>query len=136
MKKSGSNMERLATNLDLVGTLTSDFLKKNGKKGLTRRHVMAFLQESGYHQYLASDIVRCLQQRHNVNIVDVLDQFPLSDKKAAVGLHSAAVAELTKIRRSMASLPAFSPEANRSIRKCGDSIMESVAELVRGLRNE
>jgi hypothetical protein len=135
-------MMRQATNLDLVGTLTSDFLKKNGKKGLTRRHVMAFLREGGYHQYLASDIVRCLQQRHDVHVADVLDQFPVATGKVAsenaklsTSLRVAALSRLVDIESSVASLATCDRDAAKALRGCSDDIMKLVAELVRGLED-
>ncbi len=130
-------MERQATNLELVGTLTSDFLKKNGKKGLTRRHVMAFLQTGGYHQYLASDIIRCLQQRHNIHVADVLDQFPISTKKtASTSEKTAAIRHLVDIGSAIASVKTSSPVAFEVLKRCGNSIVENVAELVRGLEDD
>lgn len=128
-------MKRQATNLDLVGTLTSDFLKKNGKEGLTRRHVMAFLSEGGFHQYLASDIVRCLQQRHNVHIADVLDQFPVSNKVASSDLRTATISRLVDLRSRIASMATTNQNASNSLKKCGDDIMQTVVELVRGLED-
>lgn len=131
-------MNRQATNLDLVGTLTSEFLKKHGKKGLTRRHVMAFLRVGGYHQYLASDIVRCLQQRHNIHVADVLDQFPISDvksKTASVGMKADIVKNLVEIRKGIASIDSDDRHASESLKTCGDNIMKIVAEMVRGLED-
>lgn len=81
---------RQATNVDLVVRLTSEFLKKNGKKDLTRRHVMAFLQDEGQPQYLVSDVIRCLKHSHKVYMADVLDQFPVS-REASSSFRTAAV---------------------------------------------
>jgi len=133
-------MQRKATNLDLVGTLTSDFLKKNGKKGLTRRHVMAFLREGGFHQYLASDIIRCLQQRHDVHVADVLDQFPVASDRVAsqasdIDLRTSAARHLVGIRGSVASLISPDAGASKKLKQCGDEITGLVAELVRGLED-
>ena len=127
-------MKRQATNLELVGTLTSDFLKKNGKEGLTRRHVMAFLQKEGYHQYLASDIIRCLQQRHNVHVADVLDQFPVA-KVASIGAKTEVARRLVDIRSQIASVAALDSGTSDVLKKCGDDIMNDVVELVRGLED-
>jgi len=129
----GKAMERLATNLDLVGTLASDFLKKNSKQGLTRRHVMAFLREGGYHQYLASDIIRCLQQRHDVHVADVLDQFPVSTAKVAS--RAAAIREIIDIRGRLAAVKSLDPAAARTLKRCGDDMIDAVAKLVRGLQD-
>jgi hypothetical protein len=67
----------LSTNLELVGKLTSEFLKEFGKKDLTRRHVLAFLSKRNHPQYLASDIIRCLAHREDIYIKDVMDEFPI-----------------------------------------------------------
>jgi len=66
-----------ATNLELVGKLSSEFLKEFGKKDLTRRHVLAFLSHKNMPQYLASDIIRCLAHREEIYIKDVMDEFPV-----------------------------------------------------------
>lgn len=135
-RRRSNAMQRQATNLDLVGTLASDFLKKSGKQGLTRRHVMAFLREGGYHQYLASDIIRCLQQRHDVFIADVLDQFPVSTGKvASMNAMTTTARGLVEIRGRMASLVSPDPDASSVLKKCGDDMMKIVAELVRGLED-
>ena len=78
---------RRATNLELVGDLTTKFIKEFGKKDLTRRHVISFLQKSGHHYYLASDIIRCLKLRHSVFIKDVMDEFPLA-KTASMNIYA------------------------------------------------
>lgn len=92
-----------ATNLHLVGDLTAAFLKKCGKKNITRRDVMAFLQDEGYgdRQFMASDIVRCLKHRHKITIADVLDQFPV---KTASDIKSFTGHNISTIRQSVASL--------------------------------
>ena len=74
----GKDMNRTATNLELVGDLTKEFLKEFGKKDLVRRHVLAFLTGKFLPQYLASDIVRCLKHRHKITIPDVMDRFPVA----------------------------------------------------------
>ena len=79
------NMERtrIATDIPLVVDLTKEFIKKYGKKDLTRRHVMAFLQDEGRPQYLASDIIRCLKHSHKLVVPDVIDTFPVVTKTAS-----------------------------------------------------
>lgn len=77
-KKSGDEMNRVATDVSLVESLTKDFLKQFGKKNLVRRHVLAFLQDKSLPQYLASDVVRCLKHQHSIVIPDVMDTFPLA----------------------------------------------------------
>jgi hypothetical protein len=85
---SEKQMMKTATNVDLVKSLTADFIKQYGKKDLTRRHIMAFLQKQNSHQYLASDIVRCLAHEHDIVVKDVLDQFPVYKKASSNHLSS------------------------------------------------
>jgi hypothetical protein len=85
-------VRRTATDLELAGSLTEQFLKEYGKKDITRRHVLAFLQDLGRPQYLASDIIRCLKHRHKVVIADVMDQFPLSKEASSPDFRVAASA--------------------------------------------
>jgi hypothetical protein len=70
-------MKKTATDVKLVPELSSEFLKKFGRKDLVRRHVMAFLTEKGCPQYLASDIIRHVALHQNIFIKDVLDVFPV-----------------------------------------------------------
>lgn len=83
----GVGMNRQATNINLVMKLAQEFLKEHGKKGLTRRHVLSFLQKAKQHQYLASDMIRCLKLAHSIYIKDVLDEFPIA-KTASVHISS------------------------------------------------
>lgn len=78
---------RKATDLAKVGALAEEFLKEFGKKDLTKRHVLAFLQKKGEPQFLSSDVIRCLKHRHEVYVKDVLDEFPVA-KQASAGLSS------------------------------------------------
>jgi len=71
---------RKATNLSLVSELTDGFLKEYGKKDLTKRHVLSYLQSKGHPQFISSDIVRCLKHKHKLYVADVLDKFPVSKK--------------------------------------------------------
>lgn len=75
--------ERIATDLELVGNLSKEFLKEYGKKDLVRRHVLSFLQERNLPQYLASDIIRCLKHREDIIIADAMDLFPISKKASS-----------------------------------------------------
>lgn len=119
---------RKATNLELVGTLTTDFIKKYGKKDITRRHVMAFLKESGYHQYLASDVVRCLKLRHDVHMADVLDQFPTSTKKtASVNIASG----LTNIRYRLMRIGTSDSNVAVVLRNHIDALSEAIHAVER-----
>jgi len=69
---------KLATNTEMVLSLTKDFLKSFGKKDLTRRHVMAYVTKNSLPQFLVSDIIRCMKFSHSIVIKDVLDEFPVS----------------------------------------------------------
>jgi len=77
IKREKTAMQRNATNINQVVALTKDFLKEAGKKGLTKRHVLAFLQQRGLPQYLSSDVIRCLKLSHDIHVKDVLDEFPV-----------------------------------------------------------
>jgi hypothetical protein len=105
---------RKATNLTLVGDLTEDFLKEFGKKNLTKRHVLAFLQAGNLPQYLSSDVIRCLKHRHQVYVKDVLDEFPVA--KIASGSTS-----------SDKSDGIFRPEISRVICRVAASISTAIA---------
>lgn len=93
----GSRMsKRTATNIEMVRELAAGFLKEFGKKDLTRRHVLAYLQQEGhgFRQYIASDIIRFLKLDKNIHIKDVMDEFPVikSDvSKTASDIHSKLV---------------------------------------------
>jgi len=98
-------MRRTATNIGEVRKLAAGVVKKYGKKGLTRRHVMAFLQAEGSHQYLASDVVRCLNMEHNASVKDVLDEFPVRREASIRPIdHSSEAARLASIRDRIVDL--------------------------------
>lgn len=84
LRNKTSSRSHSATNIALVGELTEKLLKEHGKKDLTRRHVMSFLQATGSPQFLASDLIRCLKYRHSIHVKDVLDEFPVSKQAAKV----------------------------------------------------
>lgn len=128
---AGASMNsKTATNHELVGRLTSEFLKKFGKKDLTRRHIMAFLQAEGQHQYLASDVIRCLKLRHSIYVKDVLDEFPVM-KTASMSLSSIAV-KLKRMEES--SIPGS--DTRRKLSECIAHIRNASAYLGRsGGRN-
>lgn len=115
---------RLATDLKLVGSLTEDFLKAYGKKNLVRRHVLAFLQERGLPQYLASDVVRCLKHRHRIVIPDVMDVFPLS-RTASDGTSRLARAHDALVELSIEH--AHEPEVASVLRRCAASVAHALA---------
>lgn len=83
-----SSLTRVSTNIELVSELTKDFLKEFGKKNLTKRHVLSFLQELGHPQFLSSDIIRCLKLRHSVHVKDVLDEFSVMKQASHGGIPS------------------------------------------------
>lgn len=125
---SGTQMrlERTATDLKLVGDIASDFIKEYGRKDLTRRHVMAFLQDSGHHQYLASDVIRCLKHRHDVHISDVLDEFPIK-KAASEGFSGLASAHRALIELEIQNVR--SPDVSRVLRRCAADLAGIISGL-------
>jgi hypothetical protein len=120
------NMYRMAIDLNLVGELTSAFIKKCGKVDITRRCITAFLQEEGFgdRQYLASDVIRCLKHRHKVTVADVLDQFPIVRKASGVDLKK------TKERILRASCE-YNYESDESIilRRCASHLSWVIRKL-------
>lgn len=94
----GSRMsKRTATNIEMVRELSAGFLKGFGRKDLTRRHVLAYLQQEGhgFRQYIASDIIRFLKLDKGIYIKDVMDEFPVIKdndiSKTASDIHSKLV---------------------------------------------
>lgn len=125
---NGNPTRRHATDLALAGELTEKFLKKYGKKNITRRHVMAFLQDLGHPQYLASDVVRCLKHRHKVVIADVLDQFPISKEASSTSFQATAGA----IREKMIQLEIAhirDPKVAAEFRRCAADLAHVMADL-------
>jgi hypothetical protein len=123
---SGNKMKKVATNIPLVLDLSSKFLKEYGKKGLTRRHVMAFLQKSGSHQYLASDVVRCLKEVHDIDVKDVLDEFPIT--------HTASSSSLASMRDMLVDLEIHNirnPETSKVFRYAAADLSRTIALLER-----
>lgn len=121
-----SMLRKVSTDISLVGDLASKFLKEYGKKDLTRRHVMAFLQDGGHHIYLASDVIRCLKLRHQVTIADVMDQFPI--RKAA----SEGMTDLTEIRNRVIDLQASAitdPDTCFALGRCAANLAHALAAL-------
>jgi hypothetical protein len=86
-----SGSMRTATDIERVKELTKDVIKEYGKKGLTRRQILSYLQKigEGFRQYLASDIIRCLKLSHDVIVKDVMDEFPVK-KIASIKFSSRA----------------------------------------------
>jgi len=125
---SVSGPSRTATNHELVGDIAKGVLKEFGKKGLTRRHVMTFLQTSKHSQYLASDVIRCLKLRHSVYVKDVLDEFPVV-KTASSGLSSLASVRERLIQLEVDSV--LRPEVSSQLRRCAASVSVAIADLER-----
>lgn len=119
---------RQATNLELVGDLTKEFLSVFGKKDLTRRHVLSFIQDRGLPTYLASDVVRCLKHRYKITIPDIMDIFPIS-RKASVDEKF-----LSDIHRRLVSLEAANiavPELASVFRLGAARVARVIARLER-----
>lgn len=130
MNASELKMRKTATNVTLVRSITSGFLKEFGKKNLTRRHVMAFLQKTGSHQYLASDVIRCLLLDHNIYVKDVLDEFPVH--KAASSGHN--IASLISARGHLIDLEIkniSNPSVSSIYRHAAAALTRSIASLER-----
>jgi hypothetical protein len=127
-KLTRARMNRTATNISLVDDLTKEFLKDFGKKDLTRRHVMTFLQQKNSHQYLASDIVRNLMIRHNVYVKDVLDEFPEGEliqdgRKSMASVHDKLIeVSISNFR---------DPEVANTVRRSAASVSTAIALLER-----
>lgn len=121
-----STLRRVATNIHEVGELASSFLKEYGKNDLTRRHVMAFLQDHGHYAFLASDVIRCLKLRHKVTIADVLDQFPT--RKASMS----GSAGISAVRDRVIKLQAeklLEPEVAYALGRCAADLAHALAGL-------
>jgi len=125
---------RTATDLKLVVELTKNFLKKHGKKDITRRAITAFLQDNDYgdRQYLASDIVRCLKHNHKIVIPDVLDTFPIT--KTASGKIEIANNGLTGVYNRLIDLEVehlHIPETASILRRCAARLARVMVSLER-----
>jgi hypothetical protein len=122
-------MSRTATDLQLVGDLSKEFMKDFGKKDLVRRHVMAFLQDKGLPQYLASDIIRCLKHRHSIVIADVLDQFPVKTASQGSPIHSFTKMRDHFIQKEIDHIS--QPEVASKFRRCAADLAHVIAGLER-----
>ncbi len=121
-------IRKVALDIKLIGDLSAEFLKEFGKKDLTRRHVLAFLQDRGRPQYMASEIIRCLKLRHSVVVMDVMDQFPM--RKASVSDH----ANIASIRNTIISMQVeqmHDPEVASSLGRCAANLAHVLAGLER-----
>jgi hypothetical protein len=120
---------RQATNINQVVALTKDFLKEAGKKGLTKRHVLAFLQSRGLPQYLSSDIIRCLKLSHNVFVKDVLDEFPVARAASTAGNTTVA-----RVRNKLIDLECryvLQPEVAGVLRRLAANLTRALIDMDR-----
>lgn len=122
---SDSPKSRVATNFELVGDLSKQFISEYGKKNLTRRHVIAFLSNAKQHQYLASDIIRCLKLRHGVFIKDVLTEFPVYEVDAK------DLKRLSSIRDKINDVEVIhsDPKVSKILKRCASELSTSIALL-------
>lgn len=121
---------RTATDVEKVRSLTSAFLKEHGKKNIVRRSVLAFLQDQGLPQYLASDIIRCMKHDHDILIPDVMDTFPVA-KEAPEDLRRIAALHGRLVEASMS---ARSPRAASELCRAAARVASTAALLERSLR--
>ncbi len=126
---TGEDMSRTATNLELVGDLTKEFLKEFGKKDLVRRHVLAFLTGKALPQYLASDIVRCLKHRHKITIPDVMDRFPVAKTASDPGRKILSTTWERFIQLEHEHI--LEPEVASQFRRCAANLAHVMAGLER-----
>ena len=126
--ETDEDMRRTATDLQLVGDLSKEFVKEFGKKDLVRRHVLAFLQDKGLPQYLASDIIRCLKHRDKIVIADVMDQFPV--KTASVPSRPVRSFSTMRDRFIQGEIDNISrPEVSSKFRRCAADLAHVIAGL-------
>ena len=119
---------RQATNINLVTDLTSQFLKACGKKDLTKRHVLAFLQSLGHPQFLSSDIIRCLKLSHEVYVKDVLDEFPVHRQTTA------SQTSIASLRDKLIQLEidnVLDPKVSSVYRRCAANLSRVIVDLER-----
>lgn len=122
-KVMASGQRRVSTSIALVQELTAAFVKKCGKKDLTRRHVMAFLKEAGRSQYFASDVIRCLKLSYNVHVKDVLDEFPVVKT-------ASSATSLASIRDKLVDLEILhmsEADTAKELRRCAAALSDAVA---------
>lgn len=119
-------MQRKATNIPQVIALTKDFLKDYGKKDLTKRHVLAFLQKQNLPQYLSSDIIRCLKLSHSIFVKDVLDEFPV--------YRAASQTTVAQVRQKLIDLECHyvrQPEVASVLRRLAADLTRSLLDMER-----
>lgn len=124
LNSTGFGVPRVATDIERVGSLTDELIKRFGKKDLTKRHVLSFLQALSEPQFLSSDIIRCLKLRHSVHVKDVLDEFPVAKQASSNSVNS--------IRNSIIALEVkhmHEPEVAFALRRCSASLSHVIAKL-------
>lgn len=122
--KSNLKVSKTATDLEASGKLASEVLKEYGKKDLTRRQILEYLQNNGlgHKQFLASDIIRCLKHRHEVYVQDNMDTFPIAknaSENSLRGIH----AQLVNLHVAHSHIP----EASEILLECSARIAKSMA---------
>lgn len=120
---------RQATHITQVVALTKDFLKEAGKEHLTKRHVLAFLQQHGLPQYLSSDIIRCLKLSHDIHVKDVLDEFPVARKASTASQTTIARARVALI--SLECKHVLEPEVASVLRRCAANLTRAIIDMER-----
>ncbi len=130
LASGNEKMKKTSTNFSLVSDLADGVLKKFGKKDLTRRHVMAYLQEINQSQFLASDVVRCLSLCHGIDLNDNLNQFPISKKASNTPTLSSVVENLI----DMTVICRDDPSISRELRLAYHSISNAIGLLSRAGR--
>jgi len=131
---SEKSMNRVAVNVPVVRELSDQIVKSYGKKGLSRRHVMAHLKKHGMPQFIASDVIRCLHADHDIVVRDALDEFPSKTKTA-----SSRVSSLSTVRNTLIDLELkhlHNIETSDQLRFAASDIARALAVLDRlGFKN-
>jgi len=122
---SEKSMIKTSTDINLVKSLTTDFLKAYGKNNLTRRHIMSFLKSRNSYQYLASDIIRCLNHDHEIVVRDVLDQFPVYKKASG----KTSLASIRDVFIELEILNITKPEISSEFRYAAAEMSRTIALL-------
>lgn len=122
----GIMTQRTATNIALVQELTESFLKDFGRKDLTKRHVLSFLQKAGEPQFLSSDIIRCLKLSHKIYVKDVMDEFPIM-KTASSHFNSIASVRNKLIDLEIKNLR--DPDTSAEFRRCAADLTHVLVDM-------
>ncbi len=79
-----SLIHKTATQFNKIESLAKEFVKGRDKKSITKRSVIAFLDEKGEHSWMSSDMIRCLRQYHNIHVADSLLRSKLASIRDSV----------------------------------------------------